>query len=97
MKSFSRLRDFLFRVRYGFRGVPFKVGDYTLRFDERLRRWDMNVERAMHEMLAQSLSFGDTFIDVGANFGLHTIFASYLVGSKGRVVPFEPALYKPRA
>jgi FkbM family methyltransferase len=33
---------------------------------------------------------GDTFVDVGANLGLHTLAAARVVGSTGRVVCFEP-------
>lgn len=32
---------------------------------------------------------GQVFIDVGANMGLFTILAGYLVGEKGRVISFE--------
>ena len=33
---------------------------------------------------------GDTVVDVGANFGAHTIILSHLAGSKGKVIAFEP-------
>jgi len=33
---------------------------------------------------------GDIVVDVGANFGGHTIIFSHLVGKKGRVIAFEP-------
>lgn len=33
---------------------------------------------------------GDTFIDVGANWGYFTIIASHRVGPRGRVLSFEP-------
>ena len=33
---------------------------------------------------------GDTMIDVGANFGVHTLHACRLVGPEGRVMSFEP-------
>ena len=55
-------------------------------FVERIRRrgnWDKRVY----------LSFvrrGDTVLDVGANFGAHTIILSNLVGKKGAVLAFEP-------
>jgi FkbM family methyltransferase len=39
------------------------------------------------------LSIGDTFIDIGANCGQYTVMASTLVGSKGRVISFEPATH----
>jgi FkbM family methyltransferase len=36
------------------------------------------------------LNNGDTFIDVGANIGLMSFYASSLVGEKGKVIAFEP-------
>ena len=33
---------------------------------------------------------GDIVLDVGANFGAHTILFSHLAGKKGRVIAFEP-------
>lgn len=36
------------------------------------------------------LARGGTFVDVGANVGLHTVVASHLVGVSGSVIAFEP-------
>lgn len=36
------------------------------------------------------LKQGDTFIDVGANIGLMSFYASTIVGDKGKVISFEP-------
>jgi FkbM family methyltransferase len=33
---------------------------------------------------------GDTFVDVGANIGMHTLLAAELVGDTGKVLAFEP-------
>ena len=38
----------------------------------------------------QLLKPGDTFIDVGANIGVHVARAAQLVGSSGRVIAVEP-------
>jgi FkbM family methyltransferase len=45
--------------------------------------------------LRRSLRRGDTFIDVGAHVGFHTLLASQLVGSSGAVVAIEasPSTY----
>lgn len=40
--------------------------------------------------LRKILRPGDTFIDVGANVGRHTLLAASLVGEAGRVLAFEP-------
>jgi len=41
-------------------------------------------------MLGQLLQEGDTFVDVGANYGGMCIGASRLIGPKGRIMAFEP-------
>lgn len=43
------------------------------------------------EWLRQCLGPGDTFVDVGANFGHYTTLGSALVGPTGRVFAFEPS------
>ncbi|MCC7252731.1 FkbM family methyltransferase [Hyphomicrobium sp.] len=53
-------------------------------FQERRSAWDalnMSVDR---------LRPGDTFVDVGANFGLFSAMAAKKVGAEGRVVSIEP-------
>jgi FkbM family methyltransferase len=42
--------------------------------------------RVMQELLRE----GDTFVDVGANYGTFSLLASRLVGSEGRVIAVEP-------
>jgi FkbM family methyltransferase len=41
--------------------------------------------------LRQCITLGDTFIDVGANFGHYTTLAAALVGPAGTVFAFEPS------
>lgn len=71
-------------------------GRHTLRLEPReyFQRWAWLLGR-YHEwplqlLLEHALRPGDTFIDVGANFGLVTLRAAALVGPSGRVVAFEP-------
>lgn len=90
MRAFPRLRDFLFRLRYGFRGVPFAIGQQEIRLDESLRRWDNRGESAMQNIFLERLRPGDCMVDVGANFGLHSLLAGKLVGPTGQVHAFEP-------
>ncbi|MBE9127556.1 MULTISPECIES: FkbM family methyltransferase [unclassified Coleofasciculus] len=86
------LRNLVFKFRYGFKGVPFQIADQTIRLDESLRRWNVGAELSAHQILAEYLGKGDIFIDVGANFGLHTLYAAKLVGNQGHVFAFEPVL-----
>jgi FkbM family methyltransferase len=48
-------------------------------------------EPHVQSYLKSVLRQGDVVIDVGANFGFHTILASRLVGNTGRVMAFEPS------
>ena len=41
-------------------------------------------------LLGELITTGATVVDVGANVGNHTLFFSKQVGSKGRVLSFEP-------
>ena len=84
------LSNLFFKFYYGFRGVPFKIAEETIYLDESLRRWNINAERQVHDIIRQYLNPEDTFIDIGANFGLHTVYAAKLVGEKGCVFAFEP-------
>lgn len=57
-----------------------------------LRRWDFASERVVFDVLKETLSEGSLFVDVGANFGMHSLVASRLVGPNGKVVAFEPVV-----
>ena len=48
--------------------------------------WEPQVERIVRRFLGS----GDTFVDIGANIGYHTLVASQVVGPEGRVIAFEP-------
>ncbi len=50
------------------------------------RLWEEHIRFAMRLIL----SSGGVFIDVGANIGVHALYASTLVESSGRVLAFEP-------
>ncbi|MEM9446963.1 MAG: FkbM family methyltransferase [Cyanobacteria bacterium P01_E01_bin.6] len=86
----SSLRDFVFRVRYGFKGVPRKLDPFIVRFDESLRRWNLDSEDNVRQVIHTHLNPGDVFIDIGANFGMHTLYAAKHLGTHGKVFSFEP-------
>ena len=50
------------------------------------------IEPEQTEAIVREVEPGQTFFDVGANVGYYSILASRLVGSKGRVVAFEPVV-----
>jgi FkbM family methyltransferase len=47
-------------------------------------------DRTEYEVMSLLIRPGDLVFDVGANTGLHSVFASRLVGSSGKVYAFEP-------
>ena len=42
--------------------------------------------------IEKTLKPGDVFIDIGANIGLYSLYASKLLGKDGKVISFEPYL-----
>ena len=42
------------------------------------------------KFMSEFLSPGDTFLDIGSNFGLYSLVAAKIVGSGGQVIAFEP-------
>jgi FkbM family methyltransferase len=60
-----------------------------------LSPWYSGVEREHQKAFKQLVGEGDTAVDVGANWGLHVLYLSKLVGSRGFVIavePFAPAM-----
>ena len=47
-------------------------------------------EESEIKFLRKFLKKGDTFIDIGANIGLYSIYASKIVNNNGKVIAFEP-------
>ena len=48
-------------------------------------------EPAITSWISKQLSPGDTFVDIGANFGYYTLMMSHRVSTEGRVVAVEPS------
>lgn len=91
MTRLKGIRDFGFALANGFRGAAVRLDTQVFRLDEQLRRWDTSSERTMFREMKAVLGPGDTVLDVGANFGLHSLIAGSVVGPQGRVYAFEPA------
>lgn len=66
------------------------VGAQRFRFDESLRRWNFDGEEEVRFALLSNLSAGATAIDIGANFGMHTLIMADQIGADGRLLAFEP-------
>lgn len=50
-------------------------------------------EEGTIKWLENTLSSGDTFLDIGANIGTYTLFGAALVGPNGRVFAVEPHIH----
>jgi FkbM family methyltransferase len=74
------------RVAFGpLRGMRYRVGEIT-----GLSPWYSGAEREHQKAFKQLVGEGDTAVDVGANWGLHVLYLSKLVGPRGLVVAVEP-------
>lgn len=67
------------------------VGRWTSVPAEYWSGWSFRYEPAVYRALRGQLSPGETFLDVGAHFGIWSQVASLIVGKEGRVVSFEPS------
>ncbi len=51
---------------------------------------ELRGENPEYDVLRSCLKAGDTFVDIGANFGTFSLLASRIVGTTGRVIAIEP-------
>jgi FkbM family methyltransferase len=75
--------------------LPPALGGYTFRCDlqDSISRevcFTGRYEPQETALLQKFLAPGMTFVDVGANWGYHTLLAAHLVGPTGRVLSLEP-------
>ena len=74
------------RIRLGpLRGRAFRIGPIT-----GLSPWYSGAERPVQRVFRELVRSSDVVIDVGANWGLHTLCLSGLVERGGRVIAMEP-------
>jgi FkbM family methyltransferase len=74
------------RVTLGpLRGFVFRVSEIT-----GLSPWYSGTERGHQRAMLSLVRPGDVVMDVGANWGLHSLLLSRLAGPAGRVVALEP-------
>lgn len=74
------------RIRLGpLRGLEFQVSNVT-----GMSPWYSGSERHHQRIFRELINANDCVIDVGANWGLHTLLFSRLVSSGGQVISCEP-------
>src|SRR5882724_10781592 len=66
-------------------GLKYRVSETT-----GLSAWYSGPEREHQRTFASLVAPGDTVVDVGANWGLHTLYLSRHVGERGVVIALEP-------
>ena len=54
---------------------------------------DGGIEPLTCQLMGRILQLGDTYVDVGAHFGFHTLVARRSIGAQGRVIAIEPQPY----
>lgn len=84
------VKKIFFQFFYLFKGVPFEIEGKKIRLDESLRRWNVITEKELQEALINNIKNGDVIVDVGANFGLHTLLAGKILGDRGHIYAIEP-------
>ncbi len=67
------------------RGMVFRVNSIT-----GMSPFYSGTERAHQRVFQRFVTPGAVVLDIGANWGIHTLYLSRLVGAKGRVIAFEP-------
>jgi FkbM family methyltransferase len=76
------------KIRIGpLRGMRFRVNWIT-----GMAPWYSGTERGHQIFFERCVQPGDVVVDIGANWGLHTLYLSKLVGSHGKVIAMEPFL-----
>jgi FkbM family methyltransferase len=99
-KGSDRIRNLISRIL-----IPSAEGPTVISFKEKFNiivdpTKDKGLESSLYYhgtyeegtlfIIAQCLGVGDIFIDVGANIGLMSLFASTKVGDTGKIYAFEP-------
>ena len=75
------------------RTVPFKGLRIVLHIDDWIQQniyFLGDYEKAELNSIENFLQEDSNFIDIGANFGLYTLYASRIIKDKGQIISFEP-------
>jgi len=97
-KRYYGIHKRIFNPLHLFRGVVKRIHlNNTIWFDLHIDDWIQEnlffineYEAGEMKLMKRFLKPGDVFIDIGANIGLHTLFASAIVSNRGMVFSFEP-------
>jgi len=92
------------RITEGYRKLVFAPNQYRIIHGLRMEidgfDWiqseivrDGCIEPLTCALMGKILGTGDTYLDVGAQLGLHTLVARHFVGAEGKVIAIEPQPY----
>lgn len=77
--------------KFYYKGIKYKIKlDPSNGFIDQAIYANGVYEEDVLDFIKDNLAKGDVFVDIGANIGDHTLFASRVVGVDGQVVAFEP-------
>ncbi len=83
------IRNLLFKLWFDSRVCRTGIGSRRYRRRESVC-WNFDQEAAVRVCLETNLDTGDFGVDIGANFGMHTLIMANQVGQIGKVFAFEP-------
>lgn len=89
-KYLEYIKNIFFKLRYCFLGCKININGYDIYLDELLRRWKIDSELPALAIIKKIIKEEDVFIDIGAGFGLHTLYVANFIKKEERVYTFEP-------
>lgn len=87
-----RLRNFVRVPESGMRDAPILGGSFRVDMTESMQRdyWFGVYDHVELGVVRRMLANGGDFVDVGGHVGTYTVVASRTIGTRGRVLVFEP-------
>jgi FkbM family methyltransferase len=85
-KPFNLFRGVIFRTRYDELLMSLHIDDFIQENLYFLGEYEKAELKAIHPFLTNDA----VFIDIGANIGLYSLYASKLINEKGQIISFEP-------
>jgi len=85
-KPFNLFKDVLIRIKFNDLHLILHIDDWIPANLYFLGEYEKSELKALEKFINED----SIFIDLGANIGLYTLYASNLIGENGRIICFEP-------